>query len=68
MGPIELTRSRRVLAEVASLVATNEAGGLDFRGSTAGKTGVEVHHAVHAGSILSGTNRLFRLSVNAESN
>ena len=55
----ELTRSRGVLAaEVAGLVASQKAGALDLRSSTTGETGVEVHDAVHTGSILSSTDRL----------
>lgn len=53
-----LTSGRRVLAEVASLVAADEAGRLDLRGGTTGELGVEVHHTVHTGSILSSSDRL----------
>lgn len=54
-----LTSSGGVLSEVASLVTTDDAGGLNFRGSTTGESGVEVHDTVHAGSILGSTDRLF---------
>lgn len=61
-GEWSLTSSRLVLSgEVASLVASNEASGLDLRGGTARKSGVEVHNTVHAGSILGSTDRLFNL-------
>lgn len=56
----QLTGSRSVLAvEVAGLVASEEAGGLGLRSSTTGEASVEVHDAVHTGSILSSANRLF---------
>ena len=54
-----LTSSRGVLSEVASLVTADDTSGLDFRGSATGESGVEVHDAVHAGSILGSTDGLF---------
>lgn len=60
----KLTRSRSVLAaEVAGLVASQKAGRFDLRSSTTGEAGVEVHHTVHTGSILSSTDRLLPMLV-----
>lgn len=54
-----LTSTGGILAaEVAGLVATEEAGGLGLGSRTTGQTGVEVHHTLHTGSILSSTNGL----------
>lgn len=53
-----LTGTRGVLAEVAGLVTADEASGLNLGGGTTGKTSVEVHHALHASGILSGTDGL----------
>lgn len=47
-----------VLVEVAGLVATDETGGLGLGSRATGKTGVEVHNALHAGSILGSTDGL----------
>lgn len=59
VSPI-LTETRGVLAtEVAGLVAADETGGLGLGGRTTGQTGVEVHNALHAGSILGSTNGLY---------
>jgi hypothetical protein len=58
-----LTGSRRVLAEVTSLVASNEASGLNLGSGTARESGVEVHNALHASGILSGTDGLCKMSV-----
>lgn len=56
----QLTRSRSILAaEVAGLVTSQKAGRLGLGSSTTGEAGVEVHHTLHTGSILSGTDRLF---------
>jgi hypothetical protein len=55
--------SRRVLAEVTSLVASNEASGLNLGSGTARESGVEVHNALHASGILSGTDGLCKMSV-----
>lgn len=52
--------SRRVLAEVTSLVASNEASGLNLRSGTTRESGVEVHNALHASGILSGTDGIRR--------
>lgn len=52
------TRSRRILAEIAGLVATDKTGGLDLGSGATGKTGVEVHDALHASGILGGANGL----------
>jgi hypothetical protein len=61
-----LTRSRRVLAKVTSLVASNEASGLNLGSGTARESGVEVHNALHASGILSGSDGLCRMSVIAQ--
>lgn len=61
-----LTRSRRVLAKVTSLVASNEASGLKLGSGTAREPGVEVHNALHASGILSGADGLCEMSVIAQ--
>lgn len=46
-------------AEVTGLVAADQTGGLDLGGRATGETGVEVHNALHAGSILGSTDGLY---------
>ena len=55
---LQILTSTRVLVEEAGLVTTEETSGLDLRSRTTGQTGVEVHHALHAGGILGGTDSL----------
>ena len=53
-----LTRGSAFPAEVASLVTTQDTGRLGLRCSTTGEFRVEVHNAIHTGSILSSSNCL----------
>lgn len=55
-----LTDTGGVLAtEVAGLVAADETGSLGLGSRATGKTSVEVHDALHAGSILGSTDGLY---------